>query len=160
MSGLPLLDVAAQGMAAQRAILDVAARNLAAAQATPPGVSYDRLVAQALQRTLPSNSDDDAGGLASLDARIADTFASVDSDPGADAGIGLGSYPALDDGASGTGVAALANPPIAIRHERADGDALTELIALLDAQRAYEADASVFDIGKRLAERTLEIGQP
>ena len=36
-------------------------------------------------------------------------------------------------------------------------DALTELIATLDAQRAYEADASIFDIGKRLAERTLDI---
>jgi len=35
--------------------------------------------------------------------------------------------------------------------------ALTELIATLDAQRAYEADASMFDIGKRLAERTLDI---
>lgn len=38
-------------------------------------------------------------------------------------------------------------------------DALTEMIAVLDAQRAYEANASVFDIGKRLAERTLEVGR-
>ena len=38
-------------------------------------------------------------------------------------------------------------------------DALTEMIAVLDAQRAYEANASVFDVGKRLAERTLAIGQ-
>jgi flagellar basal body rod protein FlgC len=41
--------------------------------------------------------------------------------------------------------------------EAGTGDALTELIATLDAQRAYEADASIFDIGKRLAERTLDI---
>ncbi len=37
-------------------------------------------------------------------------------------------------------------------------DALTEMIAVLDAQRAYEANASVFDVGKRLAERTLTVG--
>jgi flagellar basal body rod protein FlgC len=33
------------------------------------------------------------------------------------------------------------------------------MIAVLDAQRAYEANASIFDIGKRLAERTLTVGQ-
>jgi len=38
-------------------------------------------------------------------------------------------------------------------------DALTEMIAVLDAQRAFEADASVFDTGKRLAERTLDVGR-
>lgn len=37
-------------------------------------------------------------------------------------------------------------------------DALTEMVAVLDAQRAYEANASIFDVGKRLAERTLQIG--
>ena len=39
-------------------------------------------------------------------------------------------------------------------------DALTEMIAVLDAQRAYEANASVFDVGKKLAERTLDVGRP
>jgi flagellar basal body rod protein FlgC len=38
-------------------------------------------------------------------------------------------------------------------------DALTEMIAVLDAQRAYEANASVFDVGKRLAERTIDVGR-
>ena len=38
-------------------------------------------------------------------------------------------------------------------------DAVTEMVAVLDAQRAYEANASVFDIGKRLAERTLDMGR-
>jgi flagellar basal-body rod protein FlgC len=41
--------------------------------------------------------------------------------------------------------------------EPGTGDALTELIAVLDAQRSYEANASIFDTGKRLAERTLEL---
>jgi flagellar basal body rod protein FlgC len=47
--------------------------------------------------------------------------------------------------------------PVSVSSEPGTGDALTELIATLDAQRAYEADASIFDIGKRLAERTLDI---
>jgi flagellar basal body rod protein FlgC len=38
-------------------------------------------------------------------------------------------------------------------------DALTEMIAVLEAQRAYEANASVFDVGKKLAERTLDVGR-
>jgi len=38
-------------------------------------------------------------------------------------------------------------------------DAVTEMVAVLNAQRAYEANASVFDLGKRLAERTIEVGR-
>jgi flagellar basal body rod protein FlgC len=58
-----------------------------------------------------------------------------------------------DDGADGDDTA----DPVTVSTEPGTGDALTELIATLDAQRAYEADASIFDIGKRLAERTLDI---
>jgi flagellar basal body rod protein FlgC len=57
------------------------------------------------------------------------------------------------DGAAGDA----GSDPVAVTSETGTGDALTELIATLDAQRAYEADASIFDIGKRLAERTLDI---
>jgi flagellar basal body rod protein FlgC len=57
-----------------------------------------------------------------------------------------------DDGADATVDAA-----VRVGRETGTGDALTELIAVLDAQRAYEANASIFDIGKRLAERTLDV---
>ena len=50
-----------------------------------------------------------------------------------------------------------APPLVRVTNRPGSGDPLTELIAVLDAQRAYEADASIFDIGKRLAERTLDI---
>jgi flagellar basal body rod protein FlgC len=44
--------------------------------------------------------------------------------------------------------------------ERGTGvDAITEMVAVLNAQRAYEADASVFEAGKRLAERTIDVGR-
>jgi flagellar basal body rod protein FlgC len=105
MTGFGLLDVAARGMAAQRAILDLDARNVAAAQAATPGHPYRRLIAH-----LVAQNDEEGGG-----------------------------------------------DPVTVTSEPGTGDALTELIATLDAQRAYEADASIFDIGKRLAERTLDI---
>jgi flagellar basal body rod protein FlgC len=41
-----------------------------------------------------------------------------------------------------------------------DPDAVTEMVAVLNAQRAYEANASVFDAGKRLAERTIDLARP
>lgn len=36
-------------------------------------------------------------------------------------------------------------------------DILTEMIAVMDASRSYESDASLFDVGKRLAEKTLDL---
>ncbi len=39
----------------------------------------------------------------------------------------------------------------------ADGDAMSEMVAVLDAQRAYEANASVFDTAKRFAERAIDL---
>src|SRR5690348_958494 len=38
-------------------------------------------------------------------------------------------------------------------------DALAEMVSMLDAQRSYEADASVFDVGKRIAERAMDLGR-
>jgi flagellar basal body rod protein FlgC len=36
-------------------------------------------------------------------------------------------------------------------------DILTEMIAVMNASRAYDSDASIFDVGKRLAEKTLDL---
>jgi flagellar basal body rod protein FlgC len=44
--------------------------------------------------------------------------------------------------------------------QRDDGSGvLSEMVAVLNASRAYEANASVFEIGKHLAERTIEMGR-
>ena len=37
------------------------------------------------------------------------------------------------------------------------GDAVTEMVGVLNAQRAYEANAAIFDTGKSLIQRTIEI---
>ena len=36
-------------------------------------------------------------------------------------------------------------------------DILSEMIAVMNASRAYESDASIFDAGKTLAEKTMEL---
>lgn len=38
-------------------------------------------------------------------------------------------------------------------------DILTEMIAVMNASRAYESDAAIFDDGKALAQRTIELGR-
>ncbi len=38
-------------------------------------------------------------------------------------------------------------------------DILTEMIAVMNASRSYEADASIFDVGKTLAEKTIDMGR-
>jgi flagellar basal body rod protein FlgC len=46
------------------------------------------------------------------------------------------------------------------REERGHGvDTIEEMIAVMNAARAYESDASLFDVGKTLAERTIEMGR-
>ena len=49
--------------------------------------------------------------------------------------------------------------PIPTRSVAGSSDALTEMIAVLDAQRSYEANASIFDTGKRIAERAIDLGR-
>lgn len=38
-------------------------------------------------------------------------------------------------------------------------DIVTEMISVMNASRAYEADASLFDVGKTLAQRTIDMGR-
>ena len=54
-------------------------------------------------------------------------------------------------------------PEIAVAGSHVDPrstvDVISEMVAVLNATRAYEANASIFDIGKRLAERTIDMGK-
>ena len=68
--------------------------------------------------------------------------------------VGANEVAAPLDESAGTGSAVLG-----VRSEPGSGDALTEMIAVLDAQRAYEQNASIFDTAKRLAERTIDVGR-
>jgi flagellar basal-body rod protein FlgC len=131
MSEFDLLQTAAAGMDAQRAALDLAARNVAASEAD--GATFERLVPRYALAPNPS------------DGSTPDGYEPED--------------PSDDDPDSA------GDEPLPIRYlgatpERGvDVDAVTEMVSVLDAQRAYEANASVFDIGKRLAERTIDMGR-
>jgi flagellar basal-body rod protein FlgC len=133
MNEFDVLSAASAGMDAQRAALDLAARNVAAAEAASPNGSFERLVPRfALAPSEPESAGSDDG----FDAPD-------DKDPFDDSGAG------------GAAVRYLG----AVPEHGVDADAITEMVAVLDAQRAYEANASVFDIGKRLAERTIDVGR-
>ncbi len=45
------------------------------------------------------------------------------------------------------------------RQVSADADGMTEMVAVMNAARAYEADASLFGVGKQLVQRTIAMGQ-
>jgi flagellar basal body rod protein FlgC len=129
VSEFDILTAASAGMQAQRSALDVAARNVAAAEAGEPG-AFARLVPRFA--FAPQLESDDA---------LAGPAADFEGDDG-------------DDDAT------LPIRYLGTSTERGvEPDAITEMVAVLDAQRAYEADASVFDAGKRLSERTIEVGR-
>lgn len=47
---------------------------------------------------------------------------------------------------------------VGTRSERGTNvDILTEMLAVMNASRAYESDVSIFDVGKRLAEKTIDL---
>lgn len=46
-----------------------------------------------------------------------------------------------------------------VRGSGDDGGVLTEMVCVLNASRAYEANAAIFEIGKHVAERTIEMGR-
>ena len=135
MGEFDIMRAAAAGMDAQRSALDLAARNVAAAEAD--GTAFERLVPRYALGPEPG------------DAAGPDAY-----EPPGDFDDGIG---------DGEGDAADAGLPIrylgATQERGVDVDAVTEMVSVLDAQRAYEANASVFDIGKRLAERTIDLGR-
>ena len=136
MTELSTLSVAASGMEAQRAALDVDARNVAAAET---GAAFDRIVPRFV---VGGNVEE--GGDAGFGAAMADAERAFSFDASA----------ARDDA---TPFVRFAGTTV----QRGAGvDAIEEMVAILNAQRAYEANASVFDAGKRLAQRTIEMGRP
>jgi len=80
--------------------------------------------------------------------RMVPRFALADDDDSGEPGSDLDDAPGLPVRFLG-----------AVPERGVDVDAMTEMVAVLDAQRAYETDASVFDAGKRLAERTIDMGR-
>jgi len=135
-----ILANAAAGMDAQRAALDLAARNVAASEAD--GAEFTRMVPRYAFAPTP-----DADGLGDDDGVAPpEGLGDGDEDSAGDADATGGDTPA---------VRYLGAVPV----RGVSPDAVTEMVAVLDAQRAYDTNASVFDVGKRLAERTIDMGR-
>jgi flagellar basal body rod protein FlgC len=135
-----VLGAAAAGMDVQRAALDVAARNVAAAQVAGPHDRFARLVPIVVARGTDGDEPD-----AAIEAR-------VDALDRAEAPFGS----TADAGADADAPVRFAGTRVERGH---DVDVVTEMVAVLDAQRAFDANASLFDAGKRLAERTIDAGR-
>jgi flagellar basal body rod protein FlgC len=137
MNDFDILGAASSGMQAQRAAMDVQARNVALAQtgdARHP--AYGLVPDFAAVLSAASGPPGDGGEIADVAALEAQF-----SEP-------------ADTSNAGAAVAFTGAPP-----SKVPIDSITEMINVLDSQRAYESNASVFDIGKRLAERTIEMGR-
>ncbi len=155
-SEFDILESAGAGMVAERAALDLAARNVAASQADGP--AFARLVPQ-----FAFGSGDAEADSPDADFEPPDEPDSTPADALA-APADASQAPQLwaPDGALEDDVAERALPVRYLGARRATGtapDAISEMVAVLDAQRAYDANASVFDVGKRLAERTIDMGR-
>ena len=129
MNEFDLLRTSAGMMSAQRSALDVYARNVATAQAQNADGGFTRLV--------PQIDLDDDGIVIFRGTKALSEPAIWVHDPN-------NPFAA----ASGAHRGSVAHSSV---------DVLTEMVAAMDASRAYETGASLFDTGKRLAERTLDL---
>jgi len=138
MSEFAILRAAAAGMDAQRSALDLAARNVAAAEATNDGHGFERLI----PRFATAQTPDEPDRSTTEPTEPTETGDSASDEPGSSEANDM---PIRYLGAT-------------VQHG-VQVDAVSEMVSVLDAQRAYEANASVFDLGKRLAERTIDMGR-
>jgi flagellar basal body rod protein FlgC len=153
-----VMQYAAAGMEAQRSALDVLAQNLALVQTADAKHPVHTLVPQF---ATTAGGDDFAAALDASDATDGDDD---DDSAGVPGSIEMASLSDVDDTASDD----VSNPlPGQIRFAGVRPsavavtgvDAVSEMVGVLGAQRAFEASASVFDTGKRLIEKTINVEQ-
>lgn len=149
MNDFAVMQYAASGMDAQKSALDVLARNVALTESASPGHPVHTLEPQF---AVAGEDDDDTGeGDASFSAALA---SATTSEPGFDdAGMGDGDAAMTQQMPGQVSFAGAQQSARAVTGV----DAVSEMVAVLGAQRAYEANATVFDTGKRLIEKTLDV---
>lgn len=159
------LAIAASGLTAQRTRLDVAASNIANAETTrgPNGGAYKRLVVQ----MAPAGT-----GPVPPEGAFAPGMSPIDIAPIAGApafNVATASPAEQANGVVVTGIAE-DNRPGALVYDPGHPDAdqngyvhtsnvrvTEELVDVMDARRAYEANATVFQSAKALLRRCMEI---
>lgn len=133
MSEFDLFRLAGSGMDAQRVALDAAAENIASADAWTPRGVYRRKVAEL-------SLDERFGALVRARVRESPEPVRWRYDPG---------NPRAERAGPHRGFVALS--PV---------DTVSEMVALLGAERGYEADAAVLDAVKSGITHALEVERP
>ena len=154
MNDFAIMQYAAGGMDAQRSALDVLARNVAVAQTADRGHPVHPLDPQ-FAVVDGGAADGDGSAFAATLATSFGGAASIDGD-GDDGDVDAGAVTLADEAAPLPGQVVFAGARPSARSVTGI-DAVSEMVAVLGAQRAFEADASVFDSGKRLVQKTLDV---
>lgn len=141
MDFIPGLDAASGGLQSQRARLDVIAQNIANAQTTrgPNGLPYARQVVS-FESALIKHMGDSATSPALRGVRVSTVTA--DNTPGP--AVHNPSHPDAD----ANGYVRMPNVNMAM-----------EMVDMISASRAYEANLAVVKAGREMAAKTLEIGR-
>ena len=129
-------DIAAGGMAAERSAMDVIARNLAGGGSSNGAGDVSGIVRSAFVPASFSSALDDAlssAGPVDIDMPFADGMQWVSIAGGADSDV------------SAVEVAQLRTP-----EARPDGDPIGQMIALIAAGRAYDADVAALQAAKQM----------
>lgn len=144
-----ILAYAASGMEAQRGVLEVSARNIALGQTATP----DHPV-KAYAPVFSSGAD--AGNpFASLvrSASVDDADEADDTSDDSDGTDDAGGANAMSGGSSSQGLVAMTG----VKQTNVDINPISQMIDIINAQRAYESNASVFDLGKSIATKTIDL---
>jgi flagellar basal-body rod protein FlgC len=146
-----ILGYAASGMEAQRGALDVAARNIALAQTGDPSRPT-----KAYAPVFSVDQEAVSGNPFASMVKAAGADDADEEEPDAQNGDDSG---ASDAESASTGGDAGLVAMTGVKKTNIDDSAITQMVEMMNAQRAYEANASVFDVGKSVLQKTLSIGQ-
>jgi flagellar basal-body rod protein FlgC len=135
------IDVSASALNAQRTRLDIVAQNIANAQTTrgADGKAYQRQVVS-FESELLRQTGGSRSGVAPQTVRVA----AIQADPTPGARVYDPQHPDADS----TGTVTMPNVNLAY-----------EMVDLITATRAYEANLSVVKNARQMAMKTLEIGK-
>lgn len=149
---MSLMDTTASGMQAQVGAMNVYAHNMALAQtATPEKPAYG------YEPTFAMGGGDGPGD-------PADAFAAlVSAKSGGSGGDDDGDENDDDDGGNVAGVmGGIPAGQVAmtgVRRSATPVDTISQMVAMMNAQRMYESESSMFDEGKSIAQKAIQMGQ-
>jgi len=150
-----IMAYAASGMEAQRGALDVAARNMALAQTATPG--HPVYGYQPVYSVDPNALADNPFAALVHSARDTDETSNDTDDESDDDSDDSeqGAWSVAGAGGGSQGLVAMTG----VRQSSTEINPITQMLDVINAQRAYEANASVLDVGKTLAAKTISIEQ-